>query len=70
MAVPMPACAGSRSACADEGRQFVRKLTRWVSSSPEILKRVRASGAAMRACLPATRGCVSAPCCRARTRLG
>eukprot|EP00969_Alexandrium_andersonii_P185952 8216093-Alexandrium_andersonii.AAC.1 len=34
MAVPKPACAGG------SGHQLVRKPTRWMSSSPEILKRV------------------------------
>eukprot|EP00969_Alexandrium_andersonii_P053156 2335763-Alexandrium_andersonii.AAC.1 len=29
-----------KSACADGGLQLVRKPTRWMSSSPEILKRV------------------------------
>eukprot|EP00969_Alexandrium_andersonii_P019093 833994-Alexandrium_andersonii.AAC.1 len=28
-----------KSACADGGHQLVRKPTRWMSSSPEILKR-------------------------------
>eukprot|EP00969_Alexandrium_andersonii_P102865 4539183-Alexandrium_andersonii.AAC.1 len=31
--------AAPKSACAGGGRQLVRKPTRWVSSSPEILKR-------------------------------
>eukprot|EP00969_Alexandrium_andersonii_P005628 243757-Alexandrium_andersonii.AAC.1 len=33
MAAPKPACAGG------SGHQLARKPTRWMSSSPEILKR-------------------------------
>eukprot|EP00969_Alexandrium_andersonii_P211904 9358815-Alexandrium_andersonii.AAC.1 len=41
MTVPATAGAGVGSVCADAGRLSVRKPTRWMSSSLEILKRVR-----------------------------
>eukprot|EP00969_Alexandrium_andersonii_P172792 7638734-Alexandrium_andersonii.AAC.1 len=37
---PVPACAGAGPVCAGAGRPPVRKPTRRMSSSPEILKRV------------------------------
>eukprot|EP00969_Alexandrium_andersonii_P118422 5237396-Alexandrium_andersonii.AAC.1 len=40
MAAPAPTCTGTEPACTGVGRQSVRKPRRWVSSSPEILKRV------------------------------
>eukprot|EP00969_Alexandrium_andersonii_P177232 7837403-Alexandrium_andersonii.AAC.1 len=40
MTAPVAARAGVGSAPADAGRLPVRKPTRWMSSAPEILKRV------------------------------
>eukprot|EP00969_Alexandrium_andersonii_P201439 8901238-Alexandrium_andersonii.AAC.1 len=40
MAVPVPVYTGGRSVSTDAGSKLVRKTTRWMSSSREILKRV------------------------------
>eukprot|EP00969_Alexandrium_andersonii_P010641 463380-Alexandrium_andersonii.AAC.1 len=40
MTAPVPACTGGGPVSTDAGRPLVRKPPRWVSSSPEILKRV------------------------------
>eukprot|EP00969_Alexandrium_andersonii_P080632 3553921-Alexandrium_andersonii.AAC.1 len=36
----VPACAGAGPVCVGAGRLPVRKPTRWLSSSPGILRRV------------------------------
>eukprot|EP00969_Alexandrium_andersonii_P206559 9125855-Alexandrium_andersonii.AAC.1 len=40
MTIPAPACMGVGPVCTGAGRLTVRKPTRWMSCSPEILKRV------------------------------
>eukprot|EP00969_Alexandrium_andersonii_P199030 8789182-Alexandrium_andersonii.AAC.1 len=41
MAAPVPVEAGYGSVSTDVGSQVGRKPTRWMNSSPEVLKRVR-----------------------------